>query len=156
MESILSFITKFTDVVKNQIEETNECLGKEVVNSKANKTGICVDKVKVAYGAKFSMLGLNYKDSEMKDIENFNEDVLVVQGNNGYFFVPVSSVQAFGGSVILVDGEINQPETTNSMARRKQEVFTKFSNTKRAIKDVMPKIEDAKSRRKKKKLGLFY
>ena len=111
MESMLSFITKFTDVMKNHVKETDECLGKEVVDATAKKTGICVDKIKIAYSAKFSMLGHNYKDSDLKQIENLNEDILVCQGGNGFFFVPVSSVRALGESVILVDSKLAQPET---------------------------------------------
>jgi len=126
MESMLSFITKFTDVVKTHIKETSECLGKDVVDAKANKTGICIDKIKMAYGAKFSMLGHNYKDAEIKQIETSNEDVLVCQGGNGFFFVPVSSVRAWGESVILVDANLNQPET-RGMGRRKQDVFSSNS-----------------------------
>lgn len=156
MESMLGFISRFKDVVRNHIEETSDCLGKEVVNSSASKTGICVDKIKIAYGAKFSMLGHNYKESEMKQIESFNEDVLVCQGGNGYFFVPMSEVKALGDSVVLVNGTVNQQEITSSMGSRKQEVFRKFFSTKKAIKEFIPKVEDAKARsRKKKRLSIF-
>lgn len=157
MESMLSFVTKFKDVLKNHIRETTECLGKDVVDSTASRTGICVDKIKIAYGAKFSMLGHNYKESESNQIERFDEDVLVCQGVKGLFFVPVSGVKALGGSVILVDTNLNQPEN-GSMNKRKQEVFRKFYNTKKAIRQVIPKIEEPKTRNKKKKrrLKIFY
>jgi len=157
MESILNFVTKFTGVVKDHLEETKWCLGKEVVDTTARKTGICVDKIKVAYGAKFSMLGHNYKDSEMKEMDDFNEDVLVCQGGNGFFFVPVSNVKAMGESLILVDSNLAQPEM-KGMGRRKQEVFRRFYNTKNAIREVMPAVEEKKKRtvRKKRKLRLFY
>jgi len=158
MESMLSFVTKFNGVVKSHIEETNDCLGKEVVNSKASKTGICVDKIKVAYGAKFSMMGLNYKENEVRQIENFNEDVLVAQNGNEFFFVPVSDVKAMGGSVILVEGNSNLPDVNGGMNKRRQEVFRRFFNTKKAIKGVMPKVEDARpiGKKQKKKLSIFH
>ena len=157
MESMLNFITKFTDVVKNHIEETSDCLGKEVVNSKASKSGICVDKIKVAYGAKFSMLGHNYNDADSKEIESFDEDVIVCQGAQGFFFVPMSSVKAMGGSVILVNSDVNRPETNGNMHTRREEVFRKFFNTKKSIKQVMPKVETAQKRsRKKKRFNIFY
>jgi hypothetical protein len=158
MESMLNFVTKLTDVVKNHIEETDQCLGKEVVNSKANKTGICVDKIKVAYGAKFSMMGHQYKDSEVKQIESFNEDVFVIQGKNGYFFVPASSIKALGGSVILVEGATSVPEVNGEMSGRKQEVYRRFFTTKKAIKDLIPKTESARPfvAKKRRKLKLFY
>jgi len=157
MESTLNFVTKFTEVVKEHMQETTEHLGKEVIDSTAKRTGICVDKIKVAYGAKFSMLGHNYKDSEMKQLEEFDEDILVCQGGNGFFFVPVSNVKALGQSLILVESDLNQPEM-KSMGRRKQEVYKRFFDTKRAIKEVLPKVEEPRRRaqRKKRKLRLFY
>ena len=150
MESMLNFVTQFTEVVKSHIEETSEILGKEVIDSEANKTGICVDKIKVAYGAKFSMLGHNYKDKDMKVIEGFDEDVLVCQGGNGFFFVPVSQVKAQGQSALLVDSNLKLPEM-KSMGRRKSEVFGKFYKTKRAIKEVIPQVEAPKERASRKK-----
>lgn len=155
MESTLNFINKFTDLVRDHVRETNDCIGKDVVDSTATKSGICVDKVKQAYGAKFSMLGHAYKPNEVKQLESFNEDVLVCQGSNGLFFVPVSEMVALGGSVILVSSRLGQQEN-GSMARRREEVFAKFYKTQEAIRKSLPTVGDAKSGRKKKKLHLFY
>lgn len=154
METMLSFITKFTDVVKKHIEETNECIGKDVVDSNASKTGICVDKIKMAYGAKFSLLGHKYSENELKQIESFNEDVIVCQGSNGSFFVPASEVLAMGGSVILTRTNLGQPEI-GEMNRRKEDVFRRFFSTKESIKKILPKVE-APSPRKKKRLSIFH
>jgi hypothetical protein len=155
MESILNFVTKFTDVVRNHIKETNDCIGKEVVDSTATKAGICVDKIKVAYGAKFSMLGHIYKPEDVKNLENFGEDVLVCQGTNGFFFVPVSDVEAFGKLVVLVRSKLGQMESTN-MNHRKEEVFNKFVRTRDEIKKVLPTVEETKARKRKGKLNIFY
>jgi hypothetical protein len=157
MESTLNFVTKFTDVVRQHLRETMDCLGKDVVDSTASKSGICVDKIKVAYGAKFSMLGHNYNSQEMRQLDGFNEDVLVAEGKNGYFFIPVSEVEASGNSVILVKSKLGQPEN-GSMGHRREEVFRRFSSTKSSLKEVLPRVEDAKTRtvRKKKRLHIFY
>ena len=157
MESMLNFVTKFTDVVRNHVQETSECLGKDVVDSTAKKSGICVDRIKVAYGAKFSMLGHNYGTDIMRQLEGFTEDVLVCQGKKGLFFIPMSEIEAMGESLILVTPKINQPEN-GGMRRRREEVFKKFTKTKKEIKKVLPKVEDPRTRtkKKKKKLHLFY
>lgn len=153
MESILNFITKFNNVVKNHIEETKECIGKEIVDSSATKAGICVDKIKMAYGAKFSLLGHNYKPEEVKQLQAFNEDVIVGQSNNGAFFVPVSDIDAFGESVILVRSNLNQVEAGN-LGRKREEVFRKFYSTKESIKKILPKVETGAKRKQKRKSPL--
>jgi sporulation protein YlmC with PRC-barrel domain len=156
MESMLNFVSKFTGVVKNHIAETSDCLGKEVVDSTAKKSGICVDKIKVAYGAKFSMLGHNYNNSVMKQLESFDEDVLVCQGKGGLFFIPMSEVGALGNSLILVNAKIGQPEN-GSMDWRREEVFRKFSRTRGEIKRFLPNVEESATRKKKKgRLNIFY
>ena len=155
---MLNFVTQFSQVVKSHIEETSDILGKEVIDSSANKTGICVDKIKVAYGAKFSMLGHNYKESDMKEIDRYEEDVLVCQGGNGFFFIPVSNVKAHGQTAVLVDANLKLPEMKN-MNRRRSEVFGRFSKTRRSIKDVIPQVEAARARargKKKRSINFFY
>ena len=149
METVLSFVTKFSDVVKKHIEETKECIGKNIVDSNATKTGICVDRIKLAYGARFSLLGYKYADVEMKQLESFNEDVLVCQGNDGNFFVPMSDILAMGSSLILVRTNLDRPET-GDMGRKKEETFRKFFSTKESIKKILPGVEVNIHRRKKK------
>lgn len=157
MESTLNFINKFTDVVRNHIEETSDCLGKEVVDNNAVKAGICIDKVKIAYGAKFSMLEHNYSPEIMKQLEAFDEDVLICQGKKGVFFVPMSEVEALGSSLILVNSTVNQPEN-GTMGRKREEVFRKFYKTKNSIKSSLPQVESKKSRsrNKRRRLRIFY
>jgi sporulation protein YlmC with PRC-barrel domain len=151
MEPMLNFISKFTNVVKSHIEETKEIIGKEVVDSSARKTGICVDKIKVAFGAKFSMLGHQYSAEEMKQIETINEDVLVCQGSRNRFFVPVSEVLAIGETVLLVKPDLGLPEVDGSLNRRKDEVYRRFFNTKESIKEFLPKVETPRAVHKKKR-----
>lgn len=155
MESTLNFITKFTNIVKDHIKETNDCVGKEVVDSTATKAGICVDKVKVAFGARFSMLGHVYKPEDIKSLESFGEDVLVCQGTNGFFFVPLSDVEAFGKAVVLVRSNLGQTDNGN-MNRRKEEVFNRFLRIKDEIKEVLPTVEETKTRKRKGSLHIFY
>ena len=54
MEPMLNFINKFTTVVKSHIAEAKEIVGKEVVDSNASKTGLVIDKIKVAFGVKLA------------------------------------------------------------------------------------------------------
>jgi len=151
MEPMLNFISKFTNVVKSHIEETKEIIGKEVVDSSARKTGICVDKIKVAFGAKFSMLGHQYSQEETKQIESINEDVVVCQGSKNRFFVPVSEILAVGESVLLVRPDLGLPEVNGMLNRRKDETYRKFFNTNESIKVFLPKVEGPRPVQRKKK-----
>lgn len=150
MEPMLNFISKFTTVVKSHIAEAREIVGKEVVDSTASKSGIVIDKVKVAFGAKFSLLGYNYSKEEQNQIDSISEDVIVCQAADGkHFFLPASEIVAVGESVILVRPTLNLPDANGSLTRRKDEVFRKFFNTKESIKVFLPKVEEARISRKK-------
>jgi sporulation protein YlmC with PRC-barrel domain len=149
MESMLNFVNKFTDVVKKHLDEAKECIGKDVVDSTATKSGVCVDRIKHVFGVKFSLLGHVYKDSEVKEIESGKGDMIVCQGNNGYrFFVPASEVLAVGDSVILIKPTLNQPEVSDTKSR-KEEVFRKYFQTKEGIKHLLPKVEQIEKRKRK-------
>jgi len=157
MEPMLNFINKFTNVVRNHIEETQEIIGKEIVDSSANKVGICVDKIKIAFGAKFSLIGYQYTKEEIKQIDAISEDVLVCQGTRSKFFIPVSDVLAVGQSVLLAKLNMNLPDTDGDLIKRKEGVYKKFFMTKESIKEFLPKVETVKaSRRKKKPLAYFF
>jgi len=151
MEPMLNFISKFTSVVKNHIEETRDIIGKEVVDSTAKRAGICVDKIKIAFGAKFSMLGHQYSQEEMRQIESINEDVLVCQGPKGRFFVPVSEILAVGESVLLIKPDLGLPEFDGSVSRKKEEIYRRFFSTKESIKDFLPKVESPRITKRKKR-----
>jgi len=152
MEPMLNFINKFTAVVKSHISEAKEIVGKEVVDSNASKTGLVIDKIKVAFGAKFSLLGYNYSKDEIQQIESINEDVIVCQGATGNrFFLPASEVNAVGESVVLVKRSMNLPDANGSLGKRRDEVFKKFFSTKEAIKEVLPRVEESKAKRKAKR-----
>ena len=154
METMLNFVSKFTNVVKSHIDETEELIGKDIVDASAARIGVCVDKVKVAFGAKFSLLN-NYTDEQMKELESIGEDVIVGQGNDGSFFVPFSEVIAIGGSVILVRPTLNRPEI-GTMGKRREEVFRKYHKTKSSIKEILPKVETGAPRKKKKRTFLLF
>ena len=152
MEPMLNFINKFSTVVKSHITEAREIVGKEVVDSSASKTGLVIDKVKVAFGAKFSLMGYNYTKDEINQIEAINDDVVVCQGATGdRFFLPASEVHAVGESVVLVKRSLNMPDLNGSLGRRRDEVFRKFFSTKEAIKEILPKVEESRAKRKVKR-----
>ena len=149
MEPMLNFINKFTTVVKSHINEVKQIVGKEVVDSNASKTGLVIDKIKVAFGAKFSLLGYDYSKDEIQQIESINEDVVVCQGAAGNkFFLPASEVNAVGESVVLIKRSLNLPDANGGLGKRRDEVFRKFFSTKEAIKEVLPKVEESRSKRK--------
>jgi hypothetical protein len=156
MEAMLNFVIKFSDVVKRHLEETRECIGKEIVDSNASKNGICIDRIKYAFGAKFSLLGLKYTPEDMKQLEVFGEDMLVCQGANGAkFFVPTSDIVAIGESVVLIKTAVNQPEVGDT-TNRKEEVYKKYFTTKESIKEILPKVEvSVKKKKRKSPLHLF-
>jgi len=156
MKSMLSFVSEFNDVVRTHIEETKECVGKEVVDKSAKKAGICIDRVKHVFGTKFSMLGRNYEPVITNKLQAFKEDVLVCRGVNGIkFLVPVSDVVANGKGVILVKSTFHQPEVEES-ERRKQDVLKKYQRTTQAIEKIMPKVAAPKTRKKKSGLRIFH
>lgn len=152
MEAMLDFVNKFNDVVKRHIEETRQCIGKEVVDANASKNGICVDRIKYAFGAKFSLLGYKYLGEDSRVLDNFNEDVIVCQSGNGAkYFIPVSDIVAIGSSVVLIRSAVNAPEMGDASAR-KQEIFRKYFTTTRAIKDVLPNVETRVRTKKKRSI----
>src|SRR3989338_5930462 len=149
MEPMLNFINKFTTVVKSHIAEAKELVGKEVVDSNASKTGLVIDKIKVAFGAKFSLLGFNYTREEIRQIDAINDDVIAVQGASGKrFLLPASEVHAVGESVLLVNRSLNMPDVNGSMSKRRDEVYRKFYSIKEAIKEVLPNVEESKVKKK--------
>jgi len=158
METILNFITKFTDVARNHVDETKEIIGKEIIDSSASKVGICIDKIKIAFGAKFSLLGYDYSQEELKQIEAATEEIIVCQGAKGRFFIPVSEIVAVGESTMLVRPRLGLTEVNGELARRKEQVFRKFFNTKELLKRYLPKVETLKPRERKKKsiMRLFH
>jgi sporulation protein YlmC with PRC-barrel domain len=157
MEPMLNFINKFTTVVKSHIAEAREIVGKEVVDSTASKSGIVIDKVKVAFGAKFSLLGYNYSKEEISQIDSISEDVIVCQSADGKrFFLPASEIVAVGESVLLVRPTLNLPDINGSLNRRKEEVFRKFFHTKESIKVFLPKVEEPRTPRKKAKRSITH
>jgi sporulation protein YlmC with PRC-barrel domain len=157
MEPMLNFINKFTAVVKSHIAEAREIVGKEVVDSTASKSGIVIDKVKVAFGAKFSLLGYDYSREEMSQIDSINEDVVVCQSADGKrFFLPASEIVAIGESVLLVRPTLNLPDINGSLNRRKEEVFRRFFNTRESIKVFLPKVEEPRPSRKKAKRSITH
>jgi len=151
MEPMLNFISKFTNVVKNHLEETKEIIGKEIVDSTASKIGLVVDKIKIAFGAKFSLMGYQYSSEEQKQIESYSEDVLVCEGPRGRTFIPNSEVLAVGESVVLVKPNLGLPDINGSLTKRKEDVYRKFFNTKASIKEILPKVEAPKTRKQKKR-----
>ncbi len=153
MEAMLNFVNKFANVIESHLEETKQYLGKDVVDCNAVRTGICIDKIKLSFGAKFSLLGHNYSDREVKEIEGFGEDVLVCQGNNGRFFLPASAIGAVGDTVLLISEKMNYPESTVN-GRTREDVFRKYFKVKESLKTVLPQLKEPAKARKKRKIGL--
>jgi len=150
MESMLNFMSKLSNAVKGHVEETRDCIGKEVVDSTATKNGICVDKIKTYFGVKFSLLGHNYSQSEKTITDRLNEDLLVCQeGNGNRVFIPESDVVAIGNSVILVSKNLGQKEMSDSPARKDQ-VYKKYFKVKESLKKMLPTIETPEPRKKRK------
>lgn len=150
MESMLNFMTKLSNAVKSHVDETRDCIGKEVIDSTASKNGICVDKIKTYFGVKFSLLGHNYSQGEKSTTERFNEDLLVCQGSNGNrVFIPQSDIVAIGNSVILVSKNLGQADTSESAARKEQ-IYKKYFSTKESLKRMLPSIEKPEARKKRK------
>lgn len=157
MEATLNFVTKLTNDIRQHMEETRECIGKEIVDSTATRNGIIVDRIKTIYGVKFSLLGLNYGANDMKQIESLGNDVLVCQGNNGKFFVSAEDIVSIGETITLVRSELAQPEI-GDMSKKREETFKRYFRTKERLKELLPGVEEkvTKNRKKKPFVRLFH
>lgn len=137
METIVDFIGKFSDMVKDSIRETNSCIGKEFIDTTAGKKGVCVDRITDFFGTKISFLGVKYKKEELDRIDNTTGDVLVCQTDNDRLFIPMTGIKAVGESIILLKTELKVPEITGASAK-KTDVFKRYHLTVEAIKDSLP------------------
>ncbi|MEM5793033.1 MAG: hypothetical protein QXY45_01570 [Candidatus Aenigmatarchaeota archaeon] len=137
METVVDFIGRISEAIKNSMSETNTCIGKEVVDTTAGKKGICIDRITNFYGTKVSFLGVKYTKEEEEKINKFDTDVLVCQTAAGKMFIPITDVNAIGESIILLKNELKVPEI-NPNAIRKTDVFKRYQLTIDAIKDVFP------------------
>jgi len=137
METIVDFIGKVSDMVRDSMNETNSCIGKEFVDTTAGKKGVCVDRITDFFGTKISFLGVRYNKEEQETISKFDADVLVCQTNSGRIFIPMSEIMALGDSIILLKNELKVPEMTSATAR-KSDVFKRYHLTTEAVKDILP------------------
>lgn len=137
METVVNFIGKVSDMVKKSLKETKSCIGKEVVDTSAGKKGICIDRITNFFGTKISFMGVKYEKSEISQIEKLEEDILVCQGKDKKFFIPMSDVSAVGSSIILLKTELKTPEIEET-SQQKKNVLKRFYLTREAIKDILP------------------
>jgi len=137
METIVDFIGKFSDMVKDSVSHTSSCIGKEVVDTTAGKKGLCVDRITNFFGTKISFLGVKYKREELEQIEKLEEDALVCQTANNRLFIPMGRIKAVGESIILLSDELKVPEVTG-VSNQKTDVFKRYHLTIEAIKDALP------------------
>ncbi len=155
LETIVDFIGKVSDMVKNSMKETKSCIGKEVVDTTAGRKGVCVDKITDFFGTKISFLGVKYDKNELMELGKFGQDVLVVQASNKKFFIPMSEISAMGDAIILLKNELKVPEM-DAIATKKDNVFKRYHLTKEAIRDILPdavpKSEEKENKKWLKKL----
>ncbi len=137
METVVDFVGKVSDMIRDLMNETNSCIGKEVVDTTAGKKGVCVDRIRDFFGTKISFLGVKYSKEEQEKINKFNTDVLVFQTGPGKAFIPLDDVNAVGESIILLKNELNVPELTVPSVK-KSDIFKRYHLTIEAIKDVLP------------------
>lgn len=137
MESIIDFVGRLSDVVKEQFQETKGCIGKDIIDTTAGRKGVCVDRITNFYGTRISFLGLKYEKDELKEIEETDEDMLVCQGKDSKFMIPMSQVSAIGKDIILLKSELRHPELDIDSVK-KDTLFKRFFLTKEAVKDILP------------------
>ena len=152
METIINYISKFSDMVKDSMEQTKACIGKEVIDSTAGKKGVCVDRITDFGGSKISFLGVKYDKKEIDQLNEIGEDVLVIKGERDKFFISMDNVSAVGGSVILLKEELKTPEITANNIKT-GDVFKRYDLTLDTIKEILPSalpsFEQSKENNKK-------
>jgi len=137
METLVDFISRVSETIKNSMGETNSCIGKELVDTTAGKKGICIDRITNFFGTRISFLGVKYTKEDEEKIEKFNTDVLVCQTASGRMFIPITEVSAIGESIILLKNELKVPEINPNLIK-KSDVFKRYQLTTEAIKDILP------------------
>jgi len=137
METVVDFVGKMSEMVKNSMNKTSSCIGKDLVDTSAGKKGVCVDRITNFFGTKISFLGVKYNKEEQEKIAGFNTDILVCQTASDRMFIPLDNVSAVGESIILLKNELKVPELTTS-AIKKSDVFKRYHLTIEAIKDALP------------------
>jgi sporulation protein YlmC with PRC-barrel domain len=137
METIVDFVSKVSEMVKNSMDQTQSCIGKEFIDSTAGKKGICVDRITDFFGTKISFLGVKYGKDEQETIDKIKSDILVCQTEKGRVFVPMDGINAVGESLILLKTELKVPEINATIAK-KSDVFKRYHLTTEAIKDALP------------------
>ena len=137
MESLIEFIRGVTREIKEHIEETGECIGKEVVDAVAMKKGVVIDRVKSYYDTRVSFIGHDYTPSEITEIKKAGNDVLVCLGEEGKFFVSMEDVEAIG-SLILLKRRVDMPEMTKSTLKKAKIFIEKYKNVKNELRKILP------------------
>ncbi|MBL7170117.1 MAG: hypothetical protein ISS48_03795 [Candidatus Aenigmarchaeota archaeon] len=137
METIVDFVGKVSDMVKNSMNETSSCIGKEFIDPSAGKKGVCIDRITDFFGNKISFLGVKYSNDEKEKLEKINTDILVCQTALGRRFIPMNEVNAVGDSIILLKNELKVPEM-EKIKIKKSDVFKRYHLTAEAIKDALP------------------
>lgn len=137
METVVDFISKLSENVRDSLGETGKCIGKEVVDTTAGRKGLCVDKIMDFFGTKISFLGVRYTEDELSKINSIDKDVLVCQTKGEKFFIPMSEISAAGKDIILLKYELKVPEIEDA-GKKKEEIFKRFYLMREAIKDVLP------------------
>jgi sporulation protein YlmC with PRC-barrel domain len=149
METVVDFVGKLSNIVRDSFEETKGCIGKEVIDSTAGKKGLCTDRVTNFFGTSISFLGIKYSDEELKKADK-SEDVLVCQGKKGKFFVPMDDVSAVGKNLILLKSDLSLPDVED-ISKKREDIFKRFYLIREALKDVLPNSIPASEDKESKK-----
>jgi hypothetical protein len=156
MESILNFIQKLSEVVRTHLDEAENFLGKEIVDMSARRCGVVVDRIKRSFGARFSLLNNKYSPEELRQIESFDDNVIVCQNKEGKrFFLPESELAVIGESLILVNKDLSMPEFDGN-GKVRNEIFRRYFTTQAKIKMILPKVEKKTAAKTKKKKALHF
>lgn len=133
MESLLDVIREFFNNLKKSLKESEDYIGKEVIDAEARRKGIAIDLVKNIFNTKVSLLGVKYKEGEEEVISTFDDDVLVIQNGLDRYFVSVNDVSAVG-SVILLKNTIDAPEMGESK-KIKQKILERYEKIRKTLEN---------------------
>ena len=76
METVVDFVGKMSEMVKNSMNKTSSCIGKDLVDTSAGKKGVCVDRITNFFGTKISFLGVKYNKEEQEKIDDELDELL--------------------------------------------------------------------------------
>ena len=138
----MDVIKEFFGDLKRALKESEDYIGKEVIDADATRKGVVIDLIKNMLNTKVSLLGVKYKPEEEEVISTFDDDVIAIQNGGERYFVSMSDIGAVG-SVILLKKAIDAPEVgeTKRLTQKVLDRYNKIRKTLESFDNIRKKLQ---------------